>query len=511
MNETAAKKLAPNDVFGRYRILSVVGQGGMGTVYLAEDIELGRQVALKMPRFGTGCDEVMMARFLREARIAARLSHPNLCPVFDVGQIDGRHFLTMPYLKGEPLSSVIKRQGRLPQRTAVRIAYQIAEAIEVAHRAGIVHRDLKPSNLMIDERGEPTIMDFGLAIRPDPDDPRITDSGVILGTPAYAPPEQIVGERDTIGPAADVYSLGAILFEMLTGRLPFDGSYREMVRQIITDPPRAPSRVRPEIPAKLDALCLRALAKEPRDRFTSMGEFAESLGKWLKETAAEIEDDLSAEVEDSGLPSTKPGAISADYDASTAEHETRAGADRRTVTKLARPHKRRWLIPALGGVAVVTLAVLIWALTRNDKSQTANPNPPAKEPIEPPPKIAPKINTDRLAAGSKWAGTFKFLPPIENYTGDVEITIIHRDGDTFRGTYRTEQGQYEWGVAGTLQGEKIHWEFTQVIKEMQPRGLTGNAYVSGTLVGTTMKVTFKRRDIETVAEMTLTLRDTSVP
>ena len=266
---------ARSDRFGRYRVLGTLGQGGMGTVYLAHDEQLDRRVALKVPRFGVG-DTEQVERFVREARIAGGFHHAHLCPVYDVGSVGGVYYITMPVIEGESLAARLARSGPLPPLEAVRLAATVARAVEVANAAGVVHRDLKPANIMLDPRGEPVVMDFGLARRgPAAGDGMVTASGVFVGTPAYAAPEQM--GSSSVTPAADVYALGAILFEMLTGRVPFDGMAADMMRRKLTDDPSPPSRRASGISPELDRVCLKALATSVQDRFERMSEFANAL------------------------------------------------------------------------------------------------------------------------------------------------------------------------------------------------------------------------------------------
>lgn len=267
------------DRLGRYRILKKLGQGGMGSVFLAHDEELDRQVALKVPHLPLG-DAGALERFLREARAAATLSHPNLCPVYDFGRESATPFLAMAYVEGEPLSETLRR-GPLPPAEAAELVRRVAVAVEEAHARGVIHRDLKPSNIMLTPRGEPVVMDFGLARRSSAGDSRLTHSGMVLGTPAYMPPEQAEGDTATIGPRSDVYSLGAILYECFTGRPPFEGSVGQVLAQVLTRQPPAPSSLRPGLDPCLEAVCLKALAKKPADRYASMRDFADALSGWL--------------------------------------------------------------------------------------------------------------------------------------------------------------------------------------------------------------------------------------
>jgi tetratricopeptide (TPR) repeat protein len=249
----------------------------MGTVYLARDTQLNRLVALKVPMLDNDPGRVRL--FVREAQAAAALRHPHICPVYDAGEIDGRPFLTMAYLEGEPLSARVAR-GALPVAEAVRLVRTMAEALEEAHRAGIVHRDLKPGNVMLDGQGRPVITDFGLArnlaVLPD------SRSGqAMVGTPSYMAPEQVNGTAGAGGPPVDIYALGVVLYELLTGTRPFDGPLGTVLARITTDDPEPPSRRRPEVDVRLSAVCLKALAKSPADRFPSMAAFAAALDERL--------------------------------------------------------------------------------------------------------------------------------------------------------------------------------------------------------------------------------------
>ncbi len=286
---TLSPPLLPNlpAEFGRYRVLKLLGRGGMGTVYLAEDVELGRQVALKLPRFDQDVSREVVDRFRREAQIAATFHHPNLCPVYDFGEFEGTLYLTMPWISGQPLSARLQA-GPLPAKEAVQIAQKIARAMSVAHRAGVVHRDLKPSNILLREDEEPIVMDFGLARRSLELDPKLTGSGTLLGTLAYMAPERIRSSNDEASRASDVYGLGVILYEMLSGRRPFEGSWQEVWDQIHSQPPPPLTEHVAGLSAGLDSICRRALAKDPRDRYASMDALADALSQLGKQPAAAV-------------------------------------------------------------------------------------------------------------------------------------------------------------------------------------------------------------------------------
>lgn len=270
--------------FDRYLIVKTLGEGAMGSVHLAEDTMLKREVALKLPKFGHD-DPEMLERFLVEARAAANLRHPNICPVHDVGEFDGRYFITMAYIPGRPLSDYAKTKTRQKVRQIVKVVRKLALALHVAHEAGIVHRDVKPANVMIDEQGEPVVMDFGLARHTTQEEGvRLTRSGAVMGTPAYMAPEQVEGRIDDVGPASDQFSLGAVLYEMLTGELPFPGTSMGVVMsKIMNDDPAPPNTLRPEVDPLLDDICLRMMAKGIEARYGSMREVAEALTEWLQQ------------------------------------------------------------------------------------------------------------------------------------------------------------------------------------------------------------------------------------
>ena len=272
--------------FGRYHIIRLLGRGGMGTVYLAHDTVLDRPVALKVPHPELAADVQAVERFYREARTAGRLNHPNVCPVHDVGEIGGKHYLTMAYIDGRPLSAcVADYPGRA--RQAAELVRKLALALERAHAHDVIHRDLKPSNIMLTPEGEPVVMDFGLArLARKEGGPSFSSTGHIVGTPAYMPPEQALGDHEAVGPASDLYSLGVILYELLTGQTPFEGNTAALLVQVVHNAPPPPRTLRADIEPRLEAICLKALAKKPADRFARMHDFAEALSGFLAASPA---------------------------------------------------------------------------------------------------------------------------------------------------------------------------------------------------------------------------------
>ena len=270
--------LAVSESFGRYQIVRQLGQGSMGAVYLAYDPQLERHVALKTPFLGT--NPVAVERFFREARAAAQLRSPYICTVYDVGQIAGIYYISMAFIDGQPLDRLIA-EGKLKDfRRVADITSKIARGLQKAHEQGIMHRDLKPANLMIDSDGEPIVMDFGLARKVD-GDTQVTTPGKILGTPAYMSPEQVEGDPKHIGHATDVYSLGVVLYQMLTGQVPFQGWFTSILHKICSEQPQKPSAINAAIAADsaLERICLKMMAKTPADRFPTMAALAEAIEK----------------------------------------------------------------------------------------------------------------------------------------------------------------------------------------------------------------------------------------
>jgi class 3 adenylate cyclase/predicted Ser/Thr protein kinase len=274
-------------MFGRYHILKKLGGGGMGTVYLAQDTQLDRPVALKVPHIAADCAAQMKERFYREARAAAGLHHPHICAVYDVGEINGVQYLTMAYIEGQTLAELAAAGHKLAPRQAAVLVKSVAEALEEAHSQGVIHRDLKPSNLMINKRGEPIIMDFGLARRIKLGDERLTQEGTVLGTPAYMSPEQVDGNLAAVGPASDVYSLGVVLYELLTGQPPFQGPAISVMAQIISKDAPPPSCHRPDLDPRLEEICCQAMARDLTKRFSCMTAFAQALGDYLRAEESE--------------------------------------------------------------------------------------------------------------------------------------------------------------------------------------------------------------------------------
>jgi serine/threonine protein kinase len=351
---------------GRYRIEDVLGRGGMASVYLARDEELERPVAVKVLAEHIADQPVFHDRFLREARLAAQLSHPNIVQVFDVGEEDGSPFIVMECVEGSTLGDELKERGRLDPDEVVDLALQICGGLEHAHAAGLVHRDIKPQNLLLRPDGTVKIADFGIARAAETT--RLTQIGSVLGTAAYLAPEQALGEEVTA--AADLYSLGCVLYELLIGRTPYVfETLPELVvkhREEVIPPVR---ELRPEVPERLEAAVMHALARNPEYR---------------PESAAALAEELAVASPD---PPTRP------LPSATGTQATEVlSASGPTEVRSVHPRRRRRDIPggrrlwlSLAGIAAVVTLVLGLALGTNGEGSTRQPaqNAPTVQPVPP--------------------------------------------------------------------------------------------------------------------------------
>jgi serine/threonine protein kinase/uncharacterized protein (DUF2267 family) len=266
--------------FGDYELLEEIARGGMGIVYRARQASLNRIVAVKMLLFGEFSSDEHVKRFRAEAEAAASLQHPNIVAIHEIGRHEGLHYFSMDYVPSRNLAELV-RNGPLPARRAAKYLKTIAEAIDYAHGRGVLHRDLKPSNVLIDETDEPRITDFGLAKRLKLDS-ELTATGHILGSPSFMPPEQADRTRGTLGRQSDIYSLGALLYHVLTGRPPFVAeTIEEILFQVLNIEPVSPRLLNGSVPRDLETICLKCLRKEPRGRYGTAGEVAQELDCWL--------------------------------------------------------------------------------------------------------------------------------------------------------------------------------------------------------------------------------------
>lgn len=267
--------------FGEYELIEEIGAGGMGVVWLARQIKLNRTVALKMVRSGLLASPDEVRRFLVEAEAAARLQHAGIVSIHEIGEYEGQHFFTMDFVEGRSLAALLREKPLEPRR-ATELLRAVAEAVAYAHGRGILHRDIKPGNILLDERGQPRLTDFGLA-KMLSNDSELTRSGEALGSPSYMPPEQALGQSERMGVTSDVYSLGAVLYEMLTGRAPFRAATAvDTMRQVVSTEPVPPRKLNPAVPVELETIALRCLEKEPSRRYQSAQEVADEIGRWMR-------------------------------------------------------------------------------------------------------------------------------------------------------------------------------------------------------------------------------------
>jgi len=275
-------------VFDDYRLLEEIARGGMGVVYRARQISLNRPVAIKMIIGGHLANAAEMKRFRAEAETAAQLQHPNIVAIHEVGEYAGQPFFSMDLVEGQNLAQLV-RDEPLPSRKAASYLKTIAEAVQYAHSRGVLHRDLKPSNILIDENDQPCITDFGLAKRlndsqPSSNEPQLTQSGQVLGSPSFIPPEQAAGRKDALGPASDVYSLGAILYHCLTGRPPFVAeTLTQTLRMVAEQEPVSPRLLNAGVPRDVETICLKCLEKDPGRRYATAQALADELGRFLRD------------------------------------------------------------------------------------------------------------------------------------------------------------------------------------------------------------------------------------
>jgi predicted Ser/Thr protein kinase len=412
--------LTSGSTFGRYRVVRRLGRGGMGSVYLAHDIELDRPVALKVPHVRPEDGPDFLERFRREARAAAQLAHPNICRVYDVGQVGGVPFLTMDFVEGRPLSDLVA--GPMAGPGAARLVRTLALALGAAHARGVIHRDLKPSNVMIREDGTPILMDFGLARRDG--DARLTASGAALGTPAYMPPEQVRGDAHADGPRSDVYSLGVILYELLAGRRPFEGPPLSVLALVLTQDPPPPSAYRPGLDPRLAAICLKAMAKDPAARYASMGELAAALADALGAPAV------------APPPGPTPPAPRVGGSAPPSPSIVPGGGGRR---------RRLWIASAAALAAALLLGVVVYVATDRGRIKVEIDGPKAEVRID-----GEEVRIDGLGE------------PITLRAGDHVLTVRRGDVEVQTKEFKVRRGDnrvlsvaYEPKAAGPARAAAI--------------------------------------------------------
>jgi serine/threonine-protein kinase len=358
----------------RYDIESTLGRGGMATVYRGRDRVLDRPVAIKVLAERYAGDEQFVTRFKREARAAAGLNHTNIVAVFDTGDTDGRHYIVMEMVEGETLAELLKREGPLSPDRAARIAGTVARALASAHDNGLIHRDVKPGNVMLTSDGDVKVMDFGIA-RAATDD-TLTQTGMVLGTASYLSPEQSRG--DPVDHRSDVYSLGCVLYEMLTGRPPFEGDTPVGVAyKHVHEQPDPPSSLNREIPPEVEAVVMRALAKDPDARYATAEAFREAL--------------TAAVAGESTEPLVESTAVLPSADAAS------------TQVLSHRPPAGGWLPVALIGALVLIAGIVVWALTGDqDTGRRPERQSPAAQRTQPPesPTVEPTVDPSVISISS---------------------------------------------------------------------------------------------------------------
>jgi eukaryotic-like serine/threonine-protein kinase len=338
---------------GRYRIVRKLGTGGMANVYLAEDQELGRSVAIKILDDRHAADEQFIERFRREAKNAASLSHPNIVAVYDRGEAEGTYYIAMEYLDGRTLKELLVRFGTPPVKIAIGYTRQVLSALAFAHKYGLVHRDIKPHNVLVDSGGHVKVTDFGIARS---EASQMTEAGSIIGTAQYLSPEQARGAP--VDQRSDIYSVGVLLYELLTGAVPFTGDTPvEIAMKHLSAVPEPPSKKRPDVPRGLDLAVVRALAKDPEDRFQSAEEMDAELARIEQgfRVSDETADAATAVLAGAGIDST----------AVRKAPVVTTGAYRPPPGRFPPPVRRRpkwpWLV---GLLALVGVAALVWFLVR---------------------------------------------------------------------------------------------------------------------------------------------------
>src|SRR6266487_2670354 len=282
-NDEASEPTIPRMLkdFGDYELLEEIGRGGQGVVYRARQKSLNRIVALKVIGLAHWATEAHVKRFRLEAEAAARLNHPGIVPIYEVGERDGACYFSMGLVEGGQLDAILEREP-MPIRSAVELIVKLARTVQYAHEHKILHRDIKPGNILLDAKREPHLTDFGLA-RLVETESTVTRTREVLGTPSYMAPEQASGETTKLGKATDVYGLGAVLYQLLTGHPPFaGGTTYETIRLLLNTEPRKPRALNPKIDRDLSTICLKCLEKDPKRRYSSALALAEDLEHWLK-------------------------------------------------------------------------------------------------------------------------------------------------------------------------------------------------------------------------------------
>jgi serine/threonine-protein kinase len=371
---TPANNLVGQVIADRYHVVKKLGEGGMGQVYLAEHVKMGRRSAIKVMNPSMVHDPDAVARFNREASNASRITHPNVCAIYDFGETpEGLIYLAMEFIEGEPLTDLLKRDGALPVKRSAQIFAQVADALQAAHDLGIVHRDLKPDNIMLAQKkggDQVKVVDFGIAkaVGGDESGQKVTKTGLVVGTPEFMSPEQLSGDK--VDGRSDLYSLALVFYQMLAGKLPFEATtVQETMIKRLTDEPMKLAESRPDLtfPAGLQPVFDTALTRTPAERYQTVSKFADDVASVTG----------IGRVTTSGVPQTRAGQ--ADPEGKTQLLDTSAGLtqriDRISATRAAPPTRKRSLIPIVVGAVLVLAGGGAWvALSGGEKKNAVSPD-----------------------------------------------------------------------------------------------------------------------------------------
>ena len=449
--------LQPGQMLGNYRIINQVGQGGMATVYKAYQPSMDRHVAVKVLPSQLAESKEFVARFQQEARTIARLEHPHILPVFDYGESDGTAYFVMRYLEAGTLKDRMVAGRPLPLDEIDRLFTQLTDALSYAHSHGVIHRDLKPANALVDSNGNLFLTDFGIAKLLESASPRLTQTDAIMGTPAYISPEQ--AQAQTVDQRSDIYSLGIILYEMVTGRVPFTADTPlAIILKHISDPMPLPSLLKPDIPTGIERVILKALAKEPEDRFATAAEFLSAWKRALNEN-----DSVPRVAKTISVPASSPPAL-------------------RPVTQAAPKSGRSagWVAGCLVGLCLLVAVgggVIFLASNWQSLPFVATDIPPATitANIPPPtvtadiplptettiPSIVPDILLDDdFSAGSNW-GTLTDSDTSIEYLNDALNMIVYT------------KNYFVWTTPDDVDYKNVHLEVTVIINDTDPNTAFG--------------------------------------
>ena len=425
---------------GKYEIQAEIGRGGMGAVYKGYDPLLDRYVAVKVLAPHLVWEKEFVERFLREARAAARLKHPNIVTIYDVGQEGGWYYFVMEYLEGQPLTEIVRQRRPLPPDEVLSILRPLAEALDYAHHWGLVHRDIKPDNIIVGPAGQVTLTDFGIARAAQ--ETRLTATGVLVGTPEYMSPEQVKGL--TVDARSDLYSLAVVAYEMLGGRVPFQAeSTLALMYKVVHEPPPPIRQARPDLPAGVERVLAQALAKEPGDRYATARAFVDALGRAL---AGEVVEEVPAWPE-VAAPPVEPPTVVREPEPAVVPAPAAAPPPVRPAVPVANPIPAQRRVPVwvwvLGGVAVLTLVMGVVRGVRSVGQPVVGATPTT-------------VVTAAEAMGTLHptsASSESYLTFVSDRDGKREVYRLTGAGEVVRVTYTPDNGE-SWSPAvlpdGTL-------------------------------------------------------------